>query len=227
MPKVNVFLSYCRADTATVMPLFAEIKGLLKTVSFNKQTWKIHCYWDAQNIPGVEWDHNIKYQLKEADVIVFFISANFLASGYIQAQEIPIALERMEQSGVHLLPVLLEHCEYQNCPIGHLQFIPAKHSRLVPLSDWRNKKEFRELLKGALKISIKNSIAQHPHHLRFNTDVLTPLERKIHAELFLPPEISKMMKRAGKQKVIKKTPDSVVGKATKGAKRLWKKITGW
>lgn len=204
MPKIKVFLSYCRHDTAVVTPLFGEFKSLLKSISFNKQTYKVDYYWDAQNVPGIEWDSNIKWWLKEADVIVFFVTHHFLASGYVQAQEIPIALERMETSGVHLLPILVDNCDYQNSEIGHLQFIPVMNNRLKPYCEWKNKKEFRELARIALKLSIKNTIVGHPHHLQFHTDVLSPIERNKYAKLFLPPEVAKLSKIRSKKSTKKK-----------------------
>ncbi len=220
MPTLKVFLSYCRHDTALVTPLFREFKSLLKTIKYNQKTYKIEYYWDAQNVPGVEWDANIKWWLKSADVIVFFVTQKFLNSDYVQVQEIPVALERMESSGVHIMPILIENCDYHNSLIKHLQFIPVKNNRLKPLLEWRNKKECREYIRFALKLSIKNSLFGHPHARQFSPIVLSPKERNKYAELFVSPEVARLTKIP---RTRKKKKESLMSKATKTVKK-WLKL---
>lgn len=199
-----------------------EFRELLKSVTHNKQIYKVEHYWDAQNVPGAEWDPNIKWRLKEADVIVFFVTPNFLESDYIVAQEIPIALERMENSRVHILPILIDHCDFEKSQLGHLQFIPVLKNRIKPLSEWKNKKEFRELVRFALKLSIKNAIVGHPHALQFHPDVLTPVERNRYIDLFVSPEIARLAKKATRKKKAK-TKDTLLGKMKKTLK-MWLKF---
>lgn len=219
MAKVKVFFSYSRKDYDILIPLFIDFKALLKTVSHQGKKYQVEYYWDERTTPGQEWDETIKWKLASADVILFFVTNNFLYSGYILSYEIPLALDRKENSKIHLLPVLVEQCEFHESPIKHLQFIPNYKGYLKPLLEWSNKKAFREYIRFALKICIKNSLDGHPQALFFNSKSLSPTERKKHIELFAPPEINRLAKVKTRKKQPKKKK-TIVGEIKKAVKKV-------
>ena len=68
-------------------------------------TWSDRCL-----VAGQPWDDEIRRELDSADVILFLLSAQFEASGYIQGVEVKRALERAEKGEVQLVPIILEPC---------------------------------------------------------------------------------------------------------------------
>ncbi|WP_256200493.1 toll/interleukin-1 receptor domain-containing protein [Verrucomicrobium spinosum] len=57
---------------------------------------------------GSEWDQDIRRELDDADIIVFMVSTNFLASDYIRGVEMARAIQRKEASEAELVTLLLE-----------------------------------------------------------------------------------------------------------------------
>ncbi len=82
--------------------------------------------WDDRRIDGGEnWYPEIKQAMDEAAVAVCLISANYLASDFIYNEEIPYLLERRQQKGILLLPVLIHKCLWQEVKwLKEIQMLP-------------------------------------------------------------------------------------------------------
>jgi hypothetical protein len=191
-------------------------------VTFNGEKHKISYWFDQNTSPGAQWDDSIKWKLKSADVVLFFVTPNFLESGYIQTFEIPLALQRREDSKIHLIPVLIDTCDYINSSINNLQFIPNYKGYLKPLTEWKSKKDFWELARFALKISIINSLSGLPSPFYFNNDHLSATDKKKHIQYFSPPEIAKLMKATRKRKSKPKQKTDLISKAKKALRNILK-----
>lgn len=103
--KLKVFLSYSKADVEHIETFEKSIKPLIKNE-------KIEVFYDLKMVEG-DWVHErIRQEIKNADIIIFFISMESLATDYILDIEIPLALERYkaQHDKVMLFPVLLEDC---------------------------------------------------------------------------------------------------------------------
>jgi TIR domain len=220
MRTTTIFLSYSRKDYNKLLPLFVQFQSLLKTITFGGKKHKVTFWFDQNTSPGAHWDDTIKWKLQSADVVIFFVTPNFLESEYIQSLEIPMALQRREDSKIHLIPILIDPCDYANSSIQHLQFIPNYKGYLKPQSEWKNKKEFWELARFALKISIINSLSGLPNPFYFNNEQLTAADKKKHISYFSPPEFAKLMTSKGKNKPPKKT--NLLSKAKKAVRNFFK-----
>lgn len=222
MPAVKVFFSYARKDYDTIAPLFGSFKSLLGSVSHKGQRYRMEYYWDQRTTPGELWNDNILWELKSADVVVFFITHNFLSSSYILDNEIPIALERRENVKIHLLPILIEECHYSLSPIKHLQFIPLHKGYLKPMREWKSKKAFWEYVLFSLKISVKNSLDRIPDPRSFNPN-WSPADKKTHLELFANPETLKLAKAMKKRRKYapKKKKETLAGKMKNALRKMW------
>lgn len=208
MQKVKIFISYSRKDYDRLLPIFVQFQLLLKTVTYKGHKHKVEFWFDQNTHPGSHWDDTIKWELKSADLVLFFVTPAFLESPYIQSLEIPTALERRETSKIHLLPILFEDCTYQNSTIGHLQFMPNYKGYLKPVSEWKNMNEFWDYAKFALKVGILNSLDGAPKPFYFNKNLLTAVEQKKHILYFSSPELSKLMKKIVRKK---KKPKPKIG----------------
>ena len=91
-----------------------EYQGLI-------QTW-----YDRHIVPGEEWDAKIRDELAAADVVIFCVSADLLATDYVQRIEIPKAISRHERGEATVIPVILRKCAWEGSALGKLQGIPTK-----------------------------------------------------------------------------------------------------
>ena len=83
--------------------------------------------WDDRDIrPGKDWDDSIRDTLRSAEIIFLLLSADFLATDYIDETEITIALERHRQGEALVIPIQVRPCLWQDTALGELQAIPRK-----------------------------------------------------------------------------------------------------
>jgi hypothetical protein len=89
----QLFVSYSHAD--------AKWRDLLQTylTALNSQ---VRVWDDTMIQPGTRWHAEIEKSLKTAKAAVFLVTQDFLASKFINAQEIPPLLEKAHQDGVKI-----------------------------------------------------------------------------------------------------------------------------
>jgi internalin A len=117
-PK-KIFFSYSKEDQAF-------LSQLLKHLSALRQNDKIQSWNDADLLPGEVWDARIRQELAEADIILLLVSADFLATPYIQSVEIKTAMERHDRGEAVVIPVILRPCDWESMPFGALAGLPSK-----------------------------------------------------------------------------------------------------
>ncbi|MCH8961797.1 MAG: toll/interleukin-1 receptor domain-containing protein, partial [Bacteroidetes bacterium] len=118
MSQNQVFISYSHQDEIWKDRLLPQLKaleqiGLLET-------------WDDRRIDaGEAWYPEIQNAMKHAAATVLLVSADFLASDFITKEEVPFLLERREEEGMLLIPVLLSACPWKFIPwLKKLQMLP-------------------------------------------------------------------------------------------------------
>lgn len=115
------FVAYSKTDSSDVERLRVHLKGL-------EYEGLIETWHDGQIAPGEEWDAKIRAELGAADVIIFCVSADLLATDYVQRIEIPKAIARHDRREATVIPVILRRCAWEGNVLGKLQGIPAKGS---------------------------------------------------------------------------------------------------
>jgi tetratricopeptide (TPR) repeat protein len=93
---------------------------------------------DGRIEPGADWDDEIRTRLARADIVLFLVSADFLASDYIARVEIGEALARAKQGSAHVIPVLVNPCDWGSTELAGLQALP---SGAKAITSWRNAEE--------------------------------------------------------------------------------------
>jgi internalin A len=113
----RVFISYAHKDER----LRAELDPHLKWL---KRQGIIDYWYDRMIHPGERWDDRIKRELDSAQIVLFFVSTDFLASDYIYEQEIPLALARQEAGKAIGISVILRAVHnFKNCPLAPFQAV--------------------------------------------------------------------------------------------------------
>jgi hypothetical protein len=129
IPKI--FISYSHDDKAFLDDLMVQLKPLERAGS-------ISIWTDAKILPGAEWSKTILDNLNDSDIVVMLLSPDFLASDYINNNEVKIGLEK-RKNGAIVLPVLIRTCLWTVVlpQLASLQAIPQdENRRLKPIKNW-------------------------------------------------------------------------------------------
>ena len=133
--RSQVFISYSHQDTSWLERLQVHLTPGERDGLF--------AYWDDTRIqPGDRWRDEIEQALANARVAVLLVSADFLASDFIARNELPPLLERAQQGGVRILPVIVSPCRYAASKLAPFQAVNALDQSLLKLA----KVEQEELL---------------------------------------------------------------------------------
>jgi hypothetical protein len=94
---IKVFLSYSHQDE--------DLKDRIRTHLAPLIGEGLITVWDDLSIePGEEWDPAIEGELRSSGIILLLVSPDFLASGFIMENEVPIAMERHEAGQATVIP---------------------------------------------------------------------------------------------------------------------------
>jgi len=150
MPQVRdqVFISYSRSDKKWLDKLHAMLAPLLRAD-------KLKIWDDTHILPGKLYYEEIREAIASAKVAVLLVSADFLASDFIDRHELAPVLKAAEQEGVTILWVAVSHCLFQYSAIEKYQ---AVNEPSRPLSSFSGAKLDKELTRICKKI--KNAVEE-------------------------------------------------------------------
>src|SRR5262245_9048841 len=106
---LEVFFSYAQEDELLKKELEKHLAVLLHEQVL--RGWSSRCI-DA----GASFRGEVDRHLERADLILFLVSADFLASDYIYDTEMRRALARHERKETTVIGVVLRPCDYREAP---------------------------------------------------------------------------------------------------------------
>lgn len=116
---VKLFYSYSHKDEVMRNRLESHLKIL-------ERTGKITSWLDRNIDAGEDWRMAIDQNLERADIILFLVSADFIASDYCWEKEMQRALERAKENEAKVIPVIIRDVNWKNAPFAHLQALPER-----------------------------------------------------------------------------------------------------
>lgn len=167
---VSIFISYARRDQE-----FREELG--RHLSFLWRSGEVDPWHDRKISAGQDWAGEIDRHLREADIILLLVSADFADSDYCWDAEMQTAIIRHELGEATLVPVIVRPVEgWQSSPLGRLQALPTDGK---PVSSWDDKDEaYVDVVRGIKKI-IKdrpNNKRDHPSMVKWTLQISGDLE---------------------------------------------------
>lgn|GEM_PF-4827945 len=140
---IEIFISYSHIDD-TIRDELVKHLCPLQRLSL------IKCWHDRKIISGSNWENDIDEHLNKAEIILFIISSDFVASDYCYGIEMVRALERHNLGEACVIPIYARDIDFQGLPFAELQFLPQNG---VPISQWTNRDQaWTEVAKALRKI---------------------------------------------------------------------------
>lgn len=148
---VEIFFSYSHTDEGLRNELGKHLAAL-------ERQGFISSWHDRQIIGRQDIDREIDAHLEGADIILFLVSPDFIASEYCYNREVKRALERHDKGEAVILPVILRPCDWHDLPFGKLLAVPKDGKAVTKFSNIDD--AFLDIVLEIKRI-IKESGAQH------------------------------------------------------------------
>lgn len=140
----KLFISYSKEDARHKDNLIKHLTGL---------RGKVVSWHDRDLLPGEEWDERIKEELALADVVVYLVSANSMATDYIQTVELPLVEQRCRNKQCVLIPVIVDFCLWTELEFAKYNALPEKGRVVTDSSFWINENQaWLKVVEGIKKI---------------------------------------------------------------------------
>lgn len=124
-----VFISYARADSEWLSRVLIHMRPL-------ERAGRIELWHDGKLRPGQPWRQELDIAVQLASAAVLLVSANFMASDFIYANELQPIAKRAKAEGVVVFPVIIGHCFYEaDDNLRDLQSFNDPESPLCRLDD--------------------------------------------------------------------------------------------
>ena len=202
METLKIFISYAKLDY-DLMTAVEFCCQQIDQIDFVGKKYKIDVWSDHHLIPGEAWKSAIIDRIKEADIVLFLFSPNFIKSDFILNTEIPLAMKRKEESEIGILGIYMEECEFGQLAFRKTQLIPLYHGKLKSISSWKKDKECWDTVKAGIEICAFNSISRLP----WNKGLSQKLPRKLQEKNFIhnaPPALQHLRNMVVSADAIKK-----------------------
>ncbi|HEX8720789.1 MAG TPA: toll/interleukin-1 receptor domain-containing protein, partial [Pyrinomonadaceae bacterium] len=106
-PGYRVFISYSRANEDRKRRLVVHLSTL-------KAEGLVSVWHDRCIEAGDLWREELDAAMREAEVALFLVSADFIASPFCQDVEVAEMLRRHREEGVLIVPVIVDYCEWRH-----------------------------------------------------------------------------------------------------------------
>ena len=123
--RKTVFVSYSHKNKRWLQRLLVHLRPY-------ERSGVIEIWDDTKIAPGDQWHSEIQDAIERAAASIVLISADFLASDFVVAHELPKMLRKAERAGARILPIIVEPCELAIHP--QLSSFQALNSPKQPLA---------------------------------------------------------------------------------------------
>jgi hypothetical protein len=136
----RVFVSYSHKDHKQLVRLQVHLKPLVHQGELE--------LWDDTRIQaGDKWREEIRKAIQSCRVAVLLISADFMASDFIQDNELPRVLNEAQRRGVRIFSVIVQYSSFEDTELAQYQTVNDSSRPLMLLSNPEREAVFYKLYK--------------------------------------------------------------------------------
>jgi hypothetical protein len=128
---IDIFFSYAHEDERLMHAVRHQLVVFDRLGLIRKK-------YDRLIQPGSEWSGQIHADLTHADIVLLFLSPDFLASDYCYETEMREALRRHHEGATRVIPIIVRPCPWRVTPLANLQALPKD---ALPLTQWPDRDE--------------------------------------------------------------------------------------
>lgn len=128
---LKVFISYCHADKKFMTEIERELAPLVRND-------KIEIWHDKKMLVGSHIDRAIDSEIDSADILIFILSRDFLASEYCVSEELKKGIARASKGEACLIGVVARPCNWKDVFPSRMLALP-ENARAI--STWPNRDE--------------------------------------------------------------------------------------
>lgn len=192
--RLKAFVSYCHEDNLKEKPYIERFRKHLSPLRDNEL---IREWYDREIFAGEDYQEKIDNNLEDADIVLLFISANFLSSANCKKEERE-ALELRKKKGIPVVPIILSPCGWlDNEDISKLMALPTDGK---PVSSYQDQDEgWQDVYRGLKKIIdkeakiLKLGLTEEFRNFLQDTEILTKAhsqkEEVLLEDIFVSPEL--------------------------------------
>lgn len=146
--KTNIFISYSHKEAKYKDEIVTHLKAT-QYAGFSFGYWT-----DDQIEPGDQFKSIIQAKLEDANIAIFIVSSNFMASDFIQTVELPALLDSASKRGTRFLILIARKCHFKDTPLGKFQTVlpNTPDSPLNGMKDEERDAVFYNLVQSIKKI---------------------------------------------------------------------------
>lgn len=171
---VKIFYCYAYKDKR----LLNELDTHLATLKRQEQ---VISWYDQEIMAGREWAQEINKHLNDADIILLFISPDFIASDYSYGVQMDTALKRHSEGSAYVIPIILRPSDNETAPFSKLKSLPSNGR---PVTKWSNRDEaMLNIIRGIR--SVIKTVREKREESNKNAKKLTNPEKVAESPNFL------------------------------------------
>jgi len=123
----RVFVSYSHEDYKYLVRLKTFLNPLERQGQLE--------LWDDTKIQvGEKWRDQIRYAIGSCGVAILLISADFMASDFIQDDELPRILNEAQRQGLRIFSIIVGYCNFKDTALAQYQAVNDPRRPLMILS---------------------------------------------------------------------------------------------
>ena len=134
----KVFISYSRKDKRWLDLLKTFLRQFVRDE-------KVSIWDDTKIAAGADWREEIKGALESAKVAVLLVSQDFLASDFIQSDELPPLLQAAQNDEAKILWIAVRPSTYRDTVIARYQALNSPSKTLYELKGPEREKAFVQI----------------------------------------------------------------------------------
>ena len=144
----KIFISYSHKDETHRGELEVHLAML-------KRKELVSVWHDRKIVAGNDWKNEIDNNLESADIILFLISPDFLASEYCYDIEAKKAMERHQAGLAKIISIIVRNCDWHDCDFSKFQVLPKDAK---PIALWEDKDSAWVDVTNGLKVQIADFV---------------------------------------------------------------------